>query len=388
MVMTMAAQAMTQSLVRPLWLCPPSSSHSSSRLRSLASISSTPLLKNHYHDHIGGNGYDNSHGSSYVISNTGSRRPSSLNLHQWFKPVAVLEADLPFIQQWDWWTATFAAVANIPFLLLQLPQIMLNASNLMNGNKSALFAITAEHLKASVKNVTEHAYWFAWEPLTTFVLCQEEGDRSNNSAMLGSDLHWVLIFNFLHYFGVLPCAIWNFWDDFILVSGFSVLAQVIWFTCVPKSVLPGSIAFATALLVVIMSRAGKLSEGGWTATLLFMWMPVSQMWTNLMNPGNIKGLSAVSVLLSMIGNGLMIPRAVFTRDIMWFAGSCWASVLYGWGNLLCLYLFDNFSREFFFSSTAGFRPLFLGAGFTFWKDSRAHGHSNPFRSLKELVVGP
>ena len=35
-----------------------------------------------------------------------------------------------------------------------------------------------------------------------------------------------LFFNFLHYFGMLPSAIWNFWDYFILVSGFSVLAQV------------------------------------------------------------------------------------------------------------------------------------------------------------------
>lgn len=103
---------------------------------------------------------------------------------------------------------------------------------------------------------------------------------------------------------------------------------------------------------------GKLSEegtkfvgsiSGWTATLLFMWMPVAQMviyfmprnkkflfqlsvpvssltrlvvplqWTNFLKPDNIKGLSAVSMLLAMIGNGLMIPRALFIRDFMWYA---------------------------------------------------------------------
>lgn len=42
-------------------------------------------------------------------------------------------------------------------------------------------------------------------------------------------------------------------------------------------------------------------------------------WTNYLNPSNIKGLSAFTMLLAMIGNGLMIPRAVFIRDLMWYA---------------------------------------------------------------------
>jgi hypothetical protein len=38
-------------------------------------------------------------------------------------------------------TAKFAGAANVPFLLLQLPQIVLNARNLLAGNKTALFAV-------------------------------------------------------------------------------------------------------------------------------------------------------------------------------------------------------------------------------------------------------
>lgn len=38
-------------------------------------------------------------------------------------------------------TAKFAGAANIPFLLLQLPQIVLNTRNLLAGNKTALFAV-------------------------------------------------------------------------------------------------------------------------------------------------------------------------------------------------------------------------------------------------------
>jgi hypothetical protein len=41
-------------------------------------------------------------------------------------------------------------------------------------------------------------------------------------------------------------------------------------------------------------------------------------WTNYLNPSNIKGLSAFSMLLAMLGNGLMLPRAVFIRDLMWY----------------------------------------------------------------------
>jgi hypothetical protein len=38
-------------------------------------------------------------------------------------------------------TAKFTGAANVPFLLLQLLQIVLNARNLLTGNKIALFAI-------------------------------------------------------------------------------------------------------------------------------------------------------------------------------------------------------------------------------------------------------
>ena len=70
-----------------------------------------------------------------------------------------------------------------------------------------------------------------------------------------------------------------------------------------------------------------------------MWMPIAQMvldfseiinlddscdfighsfqWTNYLSPENIRGLSPTTMLLAMIGNGLMIPRALFIRDLMW-----------------------------------------------------------------------
>ncbi|XP_060972123.1 maltose excess protein 1, chloroplastic-like, partial [Cannabis sativa] len=205
-----------------------------------------------------------------------------------------------------------------------------------------------------------------------------------------------LAVNFFNYFYLLNDSVWRFWEDVITVGGLSALPQVMWSTFVPylpNTILPGALSFVVAVAAVVMARLGKLSEkgtkfvgaiSGWTATLLFMWMPVSQMWTNFLNPDNIKGLSPVSMLLAMIGNGLMIPRALLTRDFMWFLGSSWASFFYGYGNLACLYWFNSISKEFFLAATAGFE---LWIGMALWRDTVVHGYSSPFTSLKELISG-
>lgn len=44
-------------------------------------------------------------------------------------------------EEWNSLTAKFAGAANIPFMILQLPQIILNARNLLAGNKTALLAV-------------------------------------------------------------------------------------------------------------------------------------------------------------------------------------------------------------------------------------------------------
>ncbi|GMH18483.1 hypothetical protein Nepgr_020324 [Nepenthes gracilis] len=318
-----------------------------------------------------------------------------------FNPRAALDSDVPrsvpkgrvkfnsdSLKQWDRWTAKFAAAANVPFLLLQLPQIVLNARNLMAGNNSALSAVPwLGFLTGLLGNLSLLSY-FAKKRETEAMLVQTLGVVSMyvviaqlamaeampfpyfacTSAVVAAGL----IFNFLNYFGMLHPSLWCFWEDSITIGGLSVLPQVIWSTFVPyipSSILPGSVSFFIALAAVVLVRMGKLSEkgvsfvraiSGWTATLLFMWMPISQMWTNFLNPDNIKGLSAFSMLLAMIGNGLMIPRALFIRDIMWFTGSSWATFLYGWGNLVCLYWFNCIGWEFFMAATGG---LFLWIGY-------------------------
>ncbi|XP_071732133.1 maltose excess protein 1-like, chloroplastic [Rutidosis leptorrhynchoides] len=346
-----------------------------------------------------------------------------------FTPNLSLESDIPNplhqedtelneqskknLQQWDSLTAKFAGAANVPFLLLQLPQIVLNARNLIAGNEAALFAVPWLGMFTGLLGNLSLLSYFAKKGETEAMIVQTLGVVSTYAvitqlAMAGSMpvpqftatsvvVACGLLINFLNYFKLLNHIIWNFWEDFITIAGLSALPQVMWSTFVPyvpNSILPGIISFVIAVVAVVMARMGKLPEkatkfvgsvSGWTATLLFMWMPVAQMWTNFLNPENIKGLSSFSMLLAMMGNGLLIPRALFVKDLMWFTGSCWASFFYGWGNLICMYLCASISKEFFLAATVG---LFVWTGYSLWSDSKAYGHGSPLTSLKVLLFGP
>eukprot|EP00252_Welwitschia_mirabilis_P027663 TRINITY_DN9550_c0_g1_i1.p1 TRINITY_DN9550_c0_g1~~TRINITY_DN9550_c0_g1_i1.p1 ORF type:complete len:433 (+),score=57.13 TRINITY_DN9550_c0_g1_i1:47-1300(+) len=323
---------------------------------------------------------------------------------------AISEVNSSSYRQWDAMTTTIAGSSTVAFLLMQLPQIVLNARNLSSGNKTALFAVGwLGQLTGLLGNLSLLSY-FAKKKETGAVIVQTVGVVSTYAvlsqlAMAGAmpSVPFIassvavgagLIFNFLNYNSLLPAKLWRFWEDLITVGGVTVLPQVMWSTFVPylpQSMLPGVLSFAVSLMTIILARSGKLSKkmvqfvestSGWTATLLFMWMPVAQMWTNYLNPNNIRGLSTISLILSMIGNGLMIPRALFTRDIMWFTGSGWAALLHGWGNTLCVYMFGGTSKAYFVTVTSA---LILWIGLIFWKDSKAYGLTSPFHSLAQLV---
>lgn len=58
---------------------------------------------------------------------------------------------------------------------------------------------------------------------------------------------------------------------------------------------------------------------------------------NLAAPESLAGLSQATVLLAMVGNGMMVPRALYTRDAVWLAGSGWAGFM-GWCQVVSLFL--------------------------------------------------
>lgn len=56
-----------------------------------------------------------------------------------------------------------------------------------------------------------------------------------------------------------------------------------------------------------------------------------------MQASSLEGLSLGTMLLALLGNALMVPRALHTRDVVWFVGSTWACTA-GWGQLLSMAL--------------------------------------------------
>ena len=74
----------------------------------------------------------------------------------------------------------------------------------------------------------------------------------------------------------------------------------------------------------------------WTATLLFCCQPIAQLARNFASPETVSSLSVATVLLATTGNGMMVPRALFTKDLVWSVGSLWGSLAMGWGNMLCV----------------------------------------------------
>jgi hypothetical protein len=109
---------------------------------------------------------------------------------------------------------------------------------------------------------------------------------------------------------------------------------------------------AAALLV--LDASGRLSGNvanlwnllsAWTATLLFCCQPIAQLARNFAAPATVSSLSVATVLLATTGNGMMVPRALFTRDLVWSVGSLWGSLAMGWGNMLCVAMANATSKR-------------------------------------------
>ncbi|KAL7003840.1 hypothetical protein U1Q18_004983 [Sarracenia purpurea var. burkii] len=210
--------------------------------------------------------------------------PSPIStLHHRLKPISAIDSEgAPYpthrdqsskgLEQWDILTAKFAGAANIPFLLLQLPQIILNARNLLAGNKTALLAVPWLGMFTGLLGNLSLMSYFAKQRETEAVVVQTLGVISTyvviaqlamaesmplpyftvTSIVVASGL----LLNFMNYFDLLTARIWRFWEDFITIAGFSVLPQVMWSTFVPyvpPSILPGSMAFVTAVAAVVMA---------------------------------------------------------------------------------------------------------------------------------------
>ncbi|KAJ6744078.1 MALTOSE EXCESS PROTEIN 1 CHLOROPLASTIC-RELATED [Salix purpurea] len=245
--------------------------------RHSLSFPSKPFLHRHHHHHS-----------------------SLASLHRRLSPVPALESDVPHhppdhgstvkkskkFEEWDFWTAKFSGGASVPFLLLQMPQIILNANNLMSGNKTALLAVPWLGMLTGLLGNLSLLSYFAKKRETEAIVVQTLGVVSIyiviaqlamaeamplpyfmvTSLVVGTGL----VLNFLNYFEMLNDEVWCFWEDFITVGGLSALPQVMWSTFVPfipNTILPGAIAFVAAVAAVIMVRfSGFILHSGFYST--------------------------------------------------------------------------------------------------------------------------
>jgi hypothetical protein len=149
-------------------------------------------------------------------------------------------------------------------------------------------------------------------------------------------------------------TIWSVYQGCLGIIGLAALPQVglqSLFdgteTASKLGIVPGCVGGAVGVVLVVLGRFNRLPPAlatawgrlsGWTATLLFMTMPVAQLAANFARPATLEGLSVWSSLLAMLGNALMVPRALYTRDVIWLTGSTWGCTLMGWGVVLSLFL--------------------------------------------------
>ncbi|KAG0572427.1 hypothetical protein KC19_VG094300 [Ceratodon purpureus] len=216
----------------------------------------------------------------------------------------VAESPSAEYKHWDGMTARLAESATVAFLLLQLPQIILNTQNLMSGNNVALTAIPwMGQLTGLLGNLSLLSY-FAGKRERGATVVQALGVLSTGVVItqlaLGGAMPYPiylgtaavvvvgLLFNWLSYFNKLSLTLWQLWLDSVTVGGLTFLPQIMWSTFVPyisPSILPGTSFGTIALLLVILNRLNKLPPAAlkfytglsaWTATLLFMWGPVAQ----------------------------------------------------------------------------------------------------------------
>eukprot|EP00239_Pterosperma_sp_CCMP1384_P007990 CAMPEP_0197857820 /NCGR_PEP_ID=MMETSP1438-20131217/31225_1 /TAXON_ID=1461541 /ORGANISM="Pterosperma sp., Strain CCMP1384" /LENGTH=529 /DNA_ID=CAMNT_0043473795 /DNA_START=613 /DNA_END=2199 /DNA_ORIENTATION=+ len=259
-------------------------------------------------------------------------------------------------ENWSWITVRLTELGTIPFLLLLLPQVIKNTVNLMAGNPEALSIIAWKaYTNGLLGNLLLMSY-FCEKGERAASVVQAIGVASQAVLLtqifiaghMPGPYYWTMAaivtcgvaFTYLRNLGKVSKGVWHKWQMLLAMAGTSTLSHLLWTAagCVetsPAIVIP-TVTIGSVLIMDEMQWLPSPAHAfcgtfyAWTATLLFMAMPVAQLVNNFTNPLSLRGLSTFSVLLGFMGNCLTIPRALRTRDIIWFTGCTWGAVVMGW----------------------------------------------------------
>ncbi|MDX6770007.1 MAG: S8 family serine peptidase [Elusimicrobiota bacterium] len=302
-----------------------------------------------------------------------------------------------FAAQWDRWTQRLTDFAAVPFLALQAPQIWANLTNLLAGHPEQLANLPWMGYSTGILGNMLLLSWFASQKESSAARVQAIGVVTSAvvvaqifmagfmpatafAAVMGAIVAG-LVLNRLKFKDKAPAGLWSFWSKASSLLGLVVLPQVLWATFAPAALFsywPGVVAGALGLAATYLDSKGRLPAplkslwsnlGAWTATLLFMYGPVAQLMSNLTNPAGMAGIAIGTLLLAMAGNLLMLPRAMHTKNLVWFTGSAWGVAMGGWAVLLTLFA-AGFAAPWLFWSATAFIPLYLAASYLLSRASR------------------
>lgn len=309
-----------------------------------------------------------------------------------------------FAQAWDRWTQRLTDFAAVPFLALQAPQIWANIGNLIGNHPEQLANLPWMGYSTGILGNMLLLSWFASQKETSAARVQAIGVMT--SAVVVAQIFLAgfmpplafaavmaaigagLLINWLKFKEKAPAPVWSFWSRASSLLGLVVLPQVLWATFAPAALFsywPGIIAGALGLVMAGLESRGELpkplqnvwsSLAAWTATLLFMYGPIAQLMSNLSNPAGMAGIAVGTLLLAMAGNLLMLPRAIYTKNVVWFTGSAWGVVMGGWAVLLTMFLAGFAAPWLFWAATAAV-PVWLGASYLLGRAARRPGPTSP-----------
>eukprot|EP01025_Chloroclados_australasicus_P020381 TRINITY_DN21496_c0_g1_i2.p1 TRINITY_DN21496_c0_g1~~TRINITY_DN21496_c0_g1_i2.p1 ORF type:complete len:380 (+),score=13.53 TRINITY_DN21496_c0_g1_i2:599-1738(+) len=275
-----------------------------------------------------------------------------------------------FRQRWEHYSGVLVRFSTVPFLALLLPQITKNFRNILADQPQELMVLSwMGYLTALLGNTLMLSYFVAKQESGAATV-QTIGALSNLVVLaqlyyvevMPAEVFWLVMVlqSFMVVISVvratgkiqdpqkLLAKVYFWWQAALGMLGLVVVPQVLISTLFQtSSVVPMIISSAAIVCLIIMDQLKQLparlqlaweSISAWTATILFCCTPIVQLVRNFSGANELSGLSQSTILLAMCGNGLMIPRAMYTRDWPWLVGSMCGTFLMGWGQFLSLVL--------------------------------------------------
>eukprot|EP00963_Diacronema_lutheri_P005739 scaffold456_cov368-Pavlova_lutheri.AAC.2 len=270
---------------------------------------------------------------------------------------------------WDRWTGRMVDLSAGCFAIMQVPQMARHTWMLQQGALAEMRALSVPGVACSLVGNAILMHHFARRGEAAAVRVQAFGTCSGSIllaqiAAAGHLKAWMAVLAGTFAVVATGTAVWRilrnhegsqwkWWDralalvgclslgqvwaavtriDAWLVAAFSTCAwtaALVWEDAQYKKTVRSHESEDPPNLEELWERRWE-AISSWSATLLFMLMPVAQVAKSFAEPWTVEGIAMPTVFLGWVGNALMLPRALATRDLVWVAGSAWGATVFGW----------------------------------------------------------